>query len=107
MTSVRRTTNAPSNRIIRTARTIAAVLAFCVPTTAQGQGTIDSVALTLSRHYGYPNGVCRLAVTASKNGGQASLIWGSRRTPWGRLPAHLWRMLRRGNALGANTGGES
>ena len=76
MPSVRRTPNAPSNRIVRTARTIAAVLAFCVPTTAQGQGTIESVALTLSRHHGYPAGVCRLAVTASKNGGQASLLCG-------------------------------
>lgn len=65
-----------SHRIVHAAKTIAALLAFCVAATAQAQGTTDSVALTLSRHHGYPDGVCRLAVTASKNGGRASLICG-------------------------------
>jgi hypothetical protein len=68
--------NALSHRIIRAARTIVPVLALCVATTAFAQGTIESVALTLSRHHGYPDGVCRLAVTATKNGGQASLLCG-------------------------------
>jgi pimeloyl-ACP methyl ester carboxylesterase len=31
---------------------------------------------SLSRHHGRPDGVCRLAVAAAKNGGQASLLCG-------------------------------
>lgn len=55
---------------------ILAVLAFFIAASAGAQGTTETVDFTLSRHYGYPGVLCRLAVTASKTGGQASLLCG-------------------------------
>jgi hypothetical protein len=54
---------------------IVAVLVFFVATLGI-QGTTQTVVLTLSREYGYPQGFCRLHVSAWLNGGQTQLFCG-------------------------------
>jgi len=71
---------------------ILAVLAFFIAATVGTQGTTQTVVLTLSSEYGYPQGFCRLHVSASLNGGEAQLFCG--RVPDGAPNNALMRTRR-------------
>lgn len=55
---------------------ILVVMAFFIAASAGPQATTQTVVLSLSRESGYPQGFCRLHVSASMNGGQAQLFCG-------------------------------
>jgi hypothetical protein len=55
---------------------VLAVLAFFIAVSAEVQVTTQTVVLTLTSESGYPQGFCRLHVSASLNGGEAHLLCG-------------------------------